>query len=166
MFIDRKETIEQFKNEHQKLKELVTSLPQEQILKKETLGEWSIKDIATHLAAWNWEAVDEVKRVLNNEATWPDRYEDKAGEEEFNRKEVEKRKDNSWQEVLKDWDDSFWAQIELMEKLTDEQWKHQSGDETWSDGNPVTVYSLFGYEYEGEGHEGGHAKQVKKQFKV
>lgn len=53
-----------------------------------------------------------------------------------------------------------------MEKLTDKQWKHQSGDQTWRDGNPVTVYSLFAYEYEGEGREDGHAKQIKKRLKV
>jgi hypothetical protein len=52
-----------------------------------------------------------------------------------------------------------------MEKFTEEQWKHQSGNQTWSDGTPVTIYSLFGYVYEGEGHEGGHAKQIQRFLK-
>jgi len=161
-YIDRQETINRYKREHERLKKLASSLPEERVLKPRTLGEWSIKDIISHLAAWNWEAIDEVDRVLNNKAIWPARYEDRAGEDEFNKREVERRKDKSWQEVLKDWNDSFWAQIKRMEKLTEDEWKHQSGNQFWSDGTPVTVYSLFAYEYEGEGHEGGHAKQIKE----
>lgn len=163
-YIDRQETIDRYKEEHERLKKLVSSLPEEQILKPKTLDEWSIKDIIAHLAAWNWEAIDEVNRVLRNEATWPARYEDKAGEDEFNRKEVEKRRDKSWKEVLQDWDDSFWAQIKRMEQISEDEWKHQSDNQTWSDGALVTVYSLFAYQYEGESHEGGHAKQLKEQI--
>src|SRR3990167_384148 len=160
-YIDKQEIIERFKKEHEELRKLVSSLSEEQALKLKMLGEWSIKDIISHLAAWNLEAIDEVDRVLKNEATWPAKYEDKTGEDEFNRKEVEKRQKMSWQGVLKDWDDSFWAQIKRMEQISNDEWKHQSESQSWSDGTPVTVYSLFIYEYEGNGHEGGHAKQLR-----
>lgn len=160
-YIDKNETIGRFKREHQKLQELVSSLSGDRALEPKTLGEWSIKDIVAHLAAWNWEATEEVDRVLKNEATWPSRYEDRAGEEEFNWREVERRRDKSWEWVLKDWDESFAAQIKRMERLSEEEWKRQSGEMTWSDGSPVCVYTLFAYEYEGEGHEGGHAKQIR-----
>lgn len=142
--------------------ELVSSLTDVQVSEKRIVGDWTIKDVIAHLAAWNWEAIDEVERVLRDEATWPARYEDKVGEGEFNRREVGKRKDKSWQEALKDWDDSFWAQIKRMEQISEGEWKYQSKKQTWSDGTPVTVYSLFAYEYEGEDHEGGHAKQIKE----
>lgn len=161
-YIDRQETIKRYKEEHESLRDLVTSLPEEQVLKQNILGEWSIKDVIAHLAAWNWEAIKEVDRVLKNAATWPARYEDKAGEDEFNRKEVEKRKGMSWEEVLKDWDNSFWSQIKRMERISENEWKHQSRSQFWNDNTPVTVYSLFAYEYEGEGHEGGHAKQIRR----
>lgn len=161
-YIDKQATIDRFKNEHDRLKELVISLPEEQVLSQKVLGDWTIKDIIAHLAAWNWEAIDEVDRVLQNEATWPARYEGKLGEDEFNRKEVEKRKGKPWDEVINEWDDSFWTQIKRMEKITPEEWRHQSGNQMWSDGTPVAVYSLFAYEYGGQGHEGGHAKQIKE----
>src|SRR3989344_1811738 len=161
-YIDRRETIERYKKEHERLKKLVITPTEEQVVRSNTVGEWSIKDIVAHLAAWNWEAINEVDRVLKNEATWPARYEDKAGEDEFNRREVEKRKGMSWKKVLKDFDDSFWAQIKRMEQLREDEWKHQSTNQFWSDGTPVTVYSLFAYEYEGEGHEGGHAVQLRR----
>lgn len=112
------------------------------------------------MVAWNWEAIKEVDRVLSNKATLPVFYENKAQEDEFNRKEVEKRKDKSWKEILKEWDNSFWTQIKRMEQVSEDEWKHQSRNQFWSDGTPVTVYSLFAYEYGGEGHEGGHAKQI------
>lgn len=161
-YIDRRETIERYKKEHESLKKLVVSLSEEQVTKPNTVGEWSVKDIVAHLAAWNWEAIDEVERVLKNEATWQARYDDKKGESEFNRKEVKKRRGMSWKEVLKDFDDSFWAQIKRMEQLSEDAWKHRSENQAWSDGTPVTVYSLFSNEYEGEGHEGGHAVQIRK----
>jgi len=161
-YIDRKKTIARYKEEHERLKKFVLSLPDEQVLKPKTLGDWSIKDVITHLAAWNWEAIDEVDRVLKDRATWPAQYEGKTGEDEFNRRAVEKRRNMSWQDVMKDWDDSFWKQIERMESISEDEWKHQSGDQVWSDGTSVTVYSLFDYMYEGEGHEGGHAIQIKR----
>lgn len=55
--IDRQETIARFKKEHEKVKKLVSSLSEEQVLKPNTLGEWSVKDMVSHLAAWNWEEV-------------------------------------------------------------------------------------------------------------
>ncbi len=164
-YIDRLETIKRFKDEHARLKKLVSELSTEQVLKPNTLGAWSIKDIVAHLAAWNWEVIAEVDRVLQNKATWLVRYEEKKGEDEFNEKEVEKRRHMSWQEVIKDWDDSFWKQIERMKTLSEDEWKHQSGNQLWSDGTPVTVYSLFAYKYEGAGHEGGHAKQLEQVTK-
>lgn len=161
-YIDRQKTIEQFKKEHTELKKLVSSLPEEKVLEQKTSGKWSIKDVIAHLAAWNWEITDEVDRVLKDQATWPKRYEDKIGEDEFNKKAVENRKNKSWKEILKEWDGSFWAQIKRMEQISEDKWKHQAGSQTWNDGTPVTVYSLFAYEYEGEGHEGGHAKQIRR----
>lgn len=164
-YIDRKETIEQYKKEHETLKDLVSSLTEKEAATRKVLGDWTIKDVIAHLAAWNWEAIDEVDRVLKNKPTWPELYEHKEGENKFNQKQVDKRKGMSWAEVIKDWDDSFWEQIKVMEKLTESQWKHQAEDQFWSDGTPVTVYSLFAYEYEGEGHEGGHAKQLAQFIK-
>lgn len=52
-----------------------------------------------------------------------------------------------------------------MGQLTEDEWMHKSGNQTWKDGTPITVWSLFTYEYEGEGHEGGHAKQNEKFMK-
>jgi len=137
-------------------------MPEELVFISNTIGTWSVRDIIAHLAAWNWEAIEEVGRVLKNAATWPDRYEDKAGEDAFNWKAVEKCKAMLWPEVLKDWDDSFWVQIKKMEQIQDKEWAYQCRGHSWKDGSPVTVFSLFSNEYEGEGHEGGHAKQIRK----
>lgn len=161
-FIDRLETIEKYKREHERLRQLVIHAPEKRLLRPRTFGEWSVKDIVAHLAAWNWEAIGEVGRVLKNQSTWPDKYEGESCEDNFNQMAVEARRKITWDETLKDWDNSFWAQIQLMEHLSENEWRHQSGKDVWADGGPVTTWSLFAYEYEGEGHEGGHAKQVEK----
>lgn len=85
------------------------------MLKPNTLGEWAVKDIITHLAVWNWKVIDEVDRVLKNKSTGSALYESRADKDEFNRKAVEKSKGVSWQEALKDRGNSFWAQIKWME---------------------------------------------------
>ena len=118
-YIKRKETIDRFTNEHQKLKMLVSTLPEEIVLRKKIVGTWTLKDTIAHLAAWNWEAMEEVERVLSGKPTWPRRYEDKAGEDTFNQEAVEKRKDMSWKEVLNEWDESFLKQVQRMKKLTE-----------------------------------------------
>ncbi len=163
-YIDRPETIKRFKKEHEQFFTLVSSLSEKTVQKPNTLGNWSVKDIVAHLAAWNWEVLDEAIRILNNQASWPDRYEGNKGEDEFNKKGIARRKNMSWKEVLKDWDDSFWAEIKQMENFSESEWRHQSDTQCWADGSPVTVYSLYAYEYEGEGHEGGHGKQILKKF--
>lgn len=99
---------------------------------------------------------------MNNKATWHMRYaDDSEGEIEFNRQQIAKRRDLPFIKVLNEWDESFSKQIGLLRSLTDEEWLHQSGNDVYNEGSPVTVWSLFAYEYEGEGHEGGHAKQIK-----
>lgn len=161
-YIDRQETIERFTEEHERLKELALSLPEMQIIEQKVVGEWTIKDIIAHLAAWNWEIIDETRRVLEDKATWPGKYEDEKGEEKFNRRQVEERKDKSFKEIIEEWDDSFKALKRLMENLSQWDWTHRSGKQKWRDGKPVTLYSLFSYEYGGQGHEGGHAKQISE----
>ena len=44
------------------------------------------------------------------------------------------------------------------------KWEYQTAFK-WGDKIPVSVNSLFEYTYKGEGHEGGHAKQIEEYFK-
>jgi len=163
--VKKEKAIEILKADHKKLAGVLDLLSPGQPEEVKVLGEWTTKDIIAHLIEWNWEYLAEIERILADKATWHKVCESKEQEDEFNRKAAEKWRTKSFKEVLDEWEKSFQVAIKMVEKLTNEEWNHQSNKDTWSNGDPVTIYSLFDYEYEGTSHEGGHAKQIREFFK-
>lgn len=155
----KQETIEFLKNDQQKLKEVVDSLSPRQVTEVPVVEKWTVKDILAHISAWHWEWVKDIDGILANRIPWYDGVD----EAEFNQKEIEKRASWSLDRILKEWEDSFAAVIGRMEELSPEEWNHKTGL-SWLSGTPLMMPSLFDYEYEGAGHEGGHAKQIRKVF--
>lgn len=150
-------------DEHQTLRSAIDALDEEQLRTEVIADDWTTCDILIHCTYWNWEHLRELERILQNEATWhallsPD-YVD-----EFNRVELEKRRGNSVQIILDEWEQSFEALRKKIEELPEEDWIRQSGNDYWRDGRRMTVASLFEYEYKGSGHEGGHAKEISEHF--
>lgn len=163
--LDRKQVLAEIKEAHAEMRNLLTSLSPRQISQKVN-PEWDSKDVLCHLIGWNFETAAEINRILQDKQTWVKKYESEDGEEVFNKKEIEKRKGVSFEALLEEWDDSFNKLIERTESLTDDEWSHQSGKDVWSEGKlantPVTVWSLFDYEYEGKSHEAGHAVEIRR----
>lgn len=162
--MNRQKAIEILKKGHRKVVDLLSGLTKSQLFQPNVLGKWSVKEIIAHLAAWNWEYIKEIDRVLENKATWQKSYVRAKDEDEFNKSEVGKRRNKTFKEVAKEWGDSSRALIKRLEMLRDEEWERQSGNNVWPDRKAVTVKSLFGYEYEQESHEAGHAKQIENHF--
>ncbi len=156
----RQDVVQRLTREHRLLERAVSGLSESELTQVPVLDHWTIKDILAHILAWNEEYTPEIDRVLQGNGLWQKRFASRGGEDEFNRKVVERHKNNSVQEVIVRWQESFKALIKKVESLTDEEWNFQSSGDKWEDGTPVTVYSLFLYEYEGSEHEGGHAKQI------
>lgn len=123
------------------------------------LGNWSVKDVIGHISAWNWEIMKSIDEVLMKKAPW---YLTK-GETEFNMIEVAKRQDWSLREVLEDWEKSFDSLIRRIEEISSIEWNIDT-ELFWAEGSPVTIESLFRYRYRGEGHEGGHALQIREYY--
>lgn len=146
--------------DHQKFNDLISQLNSEQMTKTTISGEWVLKDVIAHLSAWYWEYVREIDRVLKDQATWQKPGD--SGDDEFNKKETLKRKEKSVDEILEEWENSFSSLLKRIDKLTSEEWNHQSDEHLWNKGNPVTVFSLFSFEAEGLSHEGQHAKQLEE----
>ena len=143
------------------MKKVIDTLNEEQLCRKEVQGEWSVKDILAHISAWNWDIIKQIEVVLANDSLW---YRN-IPEVDFNKSAVSVRMDWTLERVLDEWEESFNMLIARIKDLTPENLAH-SNCEDWGDGTPVTVESLFGYRYKGEGHEGGHAKIVKDFFGV
>lgn len=166
--LDKKFVINNLNNDHRELKEFLLSLSKFQLTEEKIIDLWTTKDVIAHLAAWNWEVIDETGRILADQASWPKKYESEEQENEFNKIQVAKRKEKFIDEILKEWENSQEKLIEKIGNLTEEQWNHQSGSQTWTLGRlkdqPVTVFSLFDYEYKGQSHEGGHMEQIRKHF--
>jgi hypothetical protein len=157
--LDKEETIEFFEVDHGKLVRVISQLDRSWMTDRIVIASWNVKDIIAHISAWNWEIIRQVDDVLINKKPWNVDMAEKS----FNRREVKKREKWSLDKVLQEWNESFKALIDRMEKLSDSEWAFQA-DFNWPDGSPVTIQSLFEYRYRGEGHEGGHAKQIEECF--
>lgn len=150
-----------FREDHRKLKQTLAKLTESQIVNDIIMGDWSVKDVIAHISAWNLEITRSIDEVLQKKAPW---YLTK-GETAFNMAEVEKRHDWSLQEVLDEWENSFDSLTHRIEEITAEEWNIDTGL-SWADGSAVTMESLFGYRYRGEGHEGGHALQIREYYNL
>jgi hypothetical protein len=150
-----------FQEDHRKLRQTISKLTESQIVNDIVMGDWSVKDVIAHITAWNWEIAKSVDDVLEKKAPW---YLTK-GETAFNVAEVERRRDWSLQQVLDEWEKSFDSLTNRIEDITTEEWSFDTGL-SWTDGSAVTMESLFGYRYRGEGHEGGHALQIREYYNL
>lgn len=144
------------RDDHQKLVDAVTQLQEEQMIDTDVIDNWAVKDIIAHISAWNWEIAKAIDLVLAGYIPWYVYQTETA----FNKREIEARRSWSVRQVLEEWHKSFAAPIERIETVSDAEWKQRT-DARWRGGSTVTVSSLFGYRYLGEGHEGGHAKQIR-----
>jgi hypothetical protein len=150
-----------FREDHRKLKHTIGNLSDSQIINDIVMGDWTVKDIIAHIAAWNWEIAKSIDEVLEKKPPW---YLTK-GETAFNVAEVAKRRDWPLSQVLDEWEESFDSLVHRIEEITVEEWNFDTGL-NWADGSVVTIESLFGYRYRGEGHEGGHALQIQEYYSL
>lgn len=154
-------TIQFFKNDHQKLEKALSKLKIDQVIDEKVQGIWTVKDIIAHISAWNWELIKQANLVLSGKKPW---YTD-ISEAEFNEKAVKKRESWTLEKVLSEWRESFDALLERLNEFSQEEWVYEL-DEEWPEGGKITVTSIFGYRYHGEGHEGGHAKVIQEYFNL
>jgi hypothetical protein len=146
--------------DHKKLEKAIAGLIVDQMTEYPIVGRWTVKDIIAHIAAWNLELTGGINAILSDQKP---RFFD-IGEDEFNRREIERR--NLWtiKQVLDEWQRSFHGLIGRIRKISDAEWEYEAPSLVWPDGSQVSVEDLFGYRYKGEGHEGGHAKQIEGFF--
>lgn len=155
------ETIKFLKQDHQKLLDVVSNLTVEQLTSKKIIENWTVKDILAHISAWNKAEIKAIDLLLRNEKP----FYIGGLDNRFNEKAVRERKHYSFDRVYLEFENSFKNLIEKITSLTEEEWKYQTSY-VWDDEKPLTVDSLFYYTYEGAGHEGGHAKQIREKLKM
>ncbi|MFX0087318.1 MAG: DinB family protein [Candidatus Hodarchaeota archaeon] len=162
--MNKQQSIQFFNDNHKRLFEVLSRLNNSQMVEEIILGKWTVKDILAHISAWNIEILKAINNILNDEKPWFVN-EEELNEAEFNKRETQKRKSWSLEEIVEEWQDSFEKLIKRIENLSNSEWEHQV-DFVWKNTTiPVSIESLLGYTYKGEGHEGGHAKQIEEYFK-
>ncbi len=75
-------------------------LTDDEMSRPNTAGEWSLKDVFAHIAAWEEEAARRINEIAQGEGqslTWPTREEEDA----FNAAAVEKSRPQSLEQVMK-----------------------------------------------------------------
>jgi uncharacterized damage-inducible protein DinB len=169
MDTSKHKALENLKFAHQYFQKVISNLDQSQIIKKNTIDKWSVKDVVAHLSAWNIEYLEEINRILKNESTWNKLYASTEGDDRFNNLQVAKRKNWPWGRIREEWDNSYSKLINKVKELTDEQWTQEVSNEYWKasqelPNKPVTIESLFIYEIAGNAHELSHAKEVEKNI--
>ncbi|MFW9904585.1 MAG: DinB family protein [Candidatus Thorarchaeota archaeon] len=161
--MNKQQAIQFLKNNHLKLEKVINGLDHNQITEDIISVKWTPKDIINHISAWNLTLKDAIDDLLNDTKPWFIN-EEELTEAEFNERETRKRKDWSLKQILDEWQISFEELIQRIMRLSKIEWEYQSSFE-WAKDMPVTVSSLFDYMYKGEGHEGGHAKQIEEFYK-
>ncbi|MHA2203657.1 MAG: DinB family protein [Candidatus Hodarchaeales archaeon] len=161
--MNKSQTIHFLKNSHEKLVKAINGLEKNQITEDIISGKWTTKDMIAHISAWNFELMKATDDLLKDRKPWFIN-EEELTEAEFNEKEIKNRKDWSLDQILEVWEISFKELIQRIKNLSKSEWEYQTPFE-WTENIPVTVNSLFEYTYKGEGHEGGHAKQIEEFYK-
>lgn len=152
--MQKKKAIEIFKSGHKEFQSLLKLLTPDQLANISVLENWTVKDIISHLSAWNFAQAKEIDNILSGKPTWRRLYKTVKDQNEFNKKAVEERKNRDIQEIIREWEKSFDTLIKRLENLTDEEWN-----------NYPNLPLLFHYEKEGLSDEGRHAKEVKRFIK-
>ncbi|MFX1517408.1 MAG: DinB family protein [Promethearchaeota archaeon] len=160
--MNKQQAIQFLKNNHLRLETVVNGLNDHQIINDIISVKWTPKNIISHISAWNISLKNAIDELLKNKKPWFIN-EEEITEAEFNEREVQHRKDWPLNQIIDEWQNSYERLIQRIMRLSEFEWEHQSPYE-WTKDMPVTVSSLFDYMYRGEGHEGGHAKQIEEFY--
>lgn len=161
--MDKQKAIKVLKNGHKEFKEVLDKLDTKTINSTQAVGNWTVHDVTAHIAAWYWEFVREIDSFLADKPilNLP------SGDDAFNAREVAKRKDKKLSELIDEWEKSFDNLVNRIEQLTDKEWNHVCEGKYWPDGTEVSMRSLLAsYQDKRQSHEGEHARELKKFFKI
>ncbi|MFW9780357.1 MAG: hypothetical protein ACFFE8_16060 [Candidatus Heimdallarchaeota archaeon] len=162
--MNKRQAIHFLTTNHENLKKTIGRLERHQITEEIISDMGTAKDIIVHISAWNFEIKKAIDDLLNDGKPWFIN-EEELTEAKFNEEAIEQRKNWQLDQILEEWQISFEQLIQRIQKLVNAEWNYQTPFE-WIKDMPVTVSSLFDYKYRGEGHEGGHAKQIEEFYLV
>jgi hypothetical protein len=152
----RQDVMAWFRRDMERLVESVSGLSEDE-WHTHVSGEWTLKDVVAHVAAWDDELRRAIDDVLRNEM--PRLAE--TDEDELNAEFVARRRDRPVAAVLDELRRAHESLLARVMEVDDREWRRKT-DMRWPDGPPLTVSSLFDYDHRGQSHYAGHAEEIER----
>ena len=114
--MNRSETLSAVSNSWKALKEAIALVPDDRLDEPGVVGSWSVKDLIGHVTTWEEEALQALRRHLDDSdtralAAWPD---DLDG---FNVREAEGKRGTGLAQLCRELDDTHSRIVELLATL-------------------------------------------------
>ena len=134
----------------------LSKFPKDKVNEPNACGIWSVKDVVAHMASEEEVLVEVLKGFVGNNDPTPLMDEMKQGAEEFNVKEVEKRKSKSFEELVDEYNVAHKKVMELLRQIPEEK-RREVGTLPWyGEQYSLEDYLVYGY----YGHDREHSIHV------
>ena len=143
------------KEELERWQDLLAGLSEKQVNASLLPSPWSIKDVISHLRAWQQRTIARVEAAtLDLEPTfpaWPFGLDPESDEntEPLNAWIYESNRDRTWAEVHRDWQDGFSRLLKLSESISERDLL-DSSRYAWLEGYPLALILLATYDHHQE----------------
>ena len=122
----------------------------------EVLDGWTAKEVVMHVAAWDRELVRGVREFLAGAKPSLVDYD----VDEFNAGATAATGPIAFEDALAEMRAAHEDLVATIEALDATEWDVPSRHE-WREGEPITLASMFDYEYKGGTHYGGHETELR-----
>jgi len=154
--LSKKEYLELLRQEKARWEEMLAGLSEDQITAPDLPGGWSIKDVMTHLMAWQGITNARLQAALHETEPeyphWPEGLDPEAEDvDELNAWIFGTYHDLSWGEVYTAWQNGFRRVLEASEAIP-ESHLLEKGRYAWLSDYPLSAVLLGTYEHHHEEH--------------
>jgi len=142
---------------NQNLLDALKDLPEQACVQGLVTGSWTVKDIIDHLGVYEALQLETFQKFLNPTALTPLLDQKAKGTFlEFNNEQWQKDKDQTWQEILKRYNDSFTGLQKIIENIPPELMAKPDATQWY--GENCSLDDIIALNY---GHKKHHIAQIK-----
>ena len=116
--MSKREFLERMRGSRAELNEAVSGLTEDQITHDIVAGEWTVKDVLAHLAAWQIEALRSIERAAQGEDIGPLINE---SVDEWNHRRVEERRRLPLVDVMQEFNEAHDQLLAALERWPEDQ---------------------------------------------
>jgi len=146
-----------YRADMRRLLDAVDRIP-EALLAAPVHGDWTIREVLVHLAAWDRAIAASADDVVAGRPVGLIRMR----LEDVNEEVVDSWRGRTLDEARRELDDAHGALLARVEAASPEQWRASLAGERWPDGSEMTLASVFAYRYRDRTHHGGHAEEIEE----